>query len=605
MKKLKDFVREYPDFAATIIVLLVAIGLSISGMSSWAQWIITIFSSIIALKLSIGMIKDLMGGKYGIDILAITAIAATLIVGEYWATIIIVLMLTGGEALEDYAAERAKRELTALLERAPTTAHKVATDGTVTDTPIDHVAVGDILRVLPGEVIPVDGVVTKGDSELDESSLTGESVPVAVGPGEEVMSGAVNGASPLEIKAIRDAKNSQYAEILELVKSASEDKSPFVRLADRYAVPFTLISYAIAGFAWWQSGDAVRFAQVLVVATPCPLLLGAPIAMISGMSRAAKHGVIIKSGGILEQLARVQSAAFDKTGTLTNNALEISHIDAKKISEDELLQLAAGAEQDSTHMTARAIVDEAVRRKLPFDSFDVIEEVSGKGIRATKSAEVVLIGRPTFLIDEGISKSALPGTQSTAVHIARNGKYVGAIYFADTVRSESKDVIERLRGLGVQSFAMVTGDSSATANEIAAKVGIENVYAECLPKDKLEIVSSMQPRPVMMTGDGLNDAPVLASSDVGIAMGAKGATAASESADVVILLDDISKVGDAVAISKNTIRIALQSILVGIALSIVLMILAAAGRIPAVVGAGLQEVVDVVVIINALRAHRD
>ena len=605
MKKIKYFVREYPDFAATIVVLLVAIGLSIGGMSGWAQWIITIFSSIIALKLSIGMVKDLIGGKYGIDILAITAIATTLIVGEYWATIIIVLMLTGGEALEDYAAERAKRELTALLERAPTTAHKVAKDGTVTDTPIDHVAVGDILRVLPGEVIPVDGVVTKGDSELDESSLTGESVPVAVAPGEEVMSGAVNGASPLEIKAIRDAKNSQYAEILELVKSASEDKSPFVRLADRYAVPFTLISYAIAGFAWWQSGDAVRFAQVLVVATPCPLLLGAPIAMISGMSRAAKHGVIIKSGGILEQLARVQSAAFDKTGTLTNNALEISHIDAKKISEDELLQLAAGAEQDSTHMTARAIVDEAVRRKLPFDSFDVIEEISGKGIRATKGAEVVLIGRPTFLIDEGISEATVLTLKSTAVHVAQNGTYVGAIYFADTVRSESKDVIERLRALGVQSFAMVTGDSRATADEIAAKVGIENVYAECLPKDKLEIVSSMQPRPVMMTGDGLNDAPVLASSDVGIAMGAKGATAASESADVVILLDDISKVGDAVAISKNTIRIALQSILVGIALSIVLMILAATGRIPAVVGAGLQEVVDVVVIINALRAHRD
>lgn len=599
-----NFVRGYPDFAATIVVLLAAIIFAAAGLGEWTRWLISIFSGLIAIKMSIGMIKDLMSGKLGIDVLAVTAIVATIAVGEYWATIIIVLMLTGGEALEDYAAERAKRELTALLERAPTIAHLVAND-TVEDVAIDDVVVDDIVRVLPGEVVPVDGVVVKGDSELDESSLTGESVPVAVSVGDDVMSGVVNGQSPIEIRTVRDAKNSQYAEILELVKSASENKSPFVRLADRYAVPFTIIAYAIAGVAWWLSGDAMRFAQVLVVATPCPLLLGAPIAMISGMSRAAKHGVIIKSGGVLEQLARVKSAAFDKTGTLTKNELRISHIDATNLTEDEVLALAASAERDSTHMTARAIVDEAAKRQLVLESFEDVDEVSGKGVRATRGGDIVIAGRQTFLISEGVPTSALPTTKSTAVHIAHNGIYAGAIYFVDTVRPESKGVIERLRQLGVKSFAMVTGDTQAIADEIAEQVGIERVHASCLPKEKLEIVSTMTPRPVMMTGDGLNDAPVLASADVGIAMGAKGATAASESADVVIMLDDISKVGDAVAISKDTIRIALQSIYIGIAISIVLMIIAAAGYIPAIVGAALQEVVDVIVIVNALRAHRN
>ncbi len=604
MKKRLSSVRHYPYFYATVLILVVAICLALIGYTNFARMIIIAFSALMAVKLATAMVRDMFRGRYGVDILAVAAIAATIVTNEYWATIVIVFMMTGGEALEDYAAERAKRELTDLLERAPTTAHKKI-GSTYTDVAIDEVADGDILRVLPGEVVPVDAIVLSGNSYLDESSLTGESIPVPVSKDDEVMSGAVNGESPIEIKALRSAENSQYAQIIALVKSAGEEKSPFVRLADRYAVPFTAVSFVIAGIAWWYSGDPVRFAQVLVVATPCPLLLAAPIAMISGMSRAAKHGIIIKSGGILEQASRVRSAAFDKTGTLTTNELIVARIESVDSDEDEVLRLSASVEQDSTHMTARAIVREAQSRNVDLVVCQDVDEIAGKGVRAQSGESVILVGRKTFLIAEGIDEHALPEANTTATLVAKDGRYVGAVYFTDTVREESRGVIERLRSMGVGSIAMVTGDSRGTAGLIAEQVGIDSVHAECLPKDKLDIITNMQPRPVMMTGDGLNDAPVLAGSDVGVAMGAKGATAASESADVVIMLDDISKVADLVQISKNTITIALQSIIVGIALSIVLMLVAATGVIPAVVGAGLQEVVDVIVILNALRAHRD
>ena len=605
MQKLRSFFKNYPDFALTIVIAILVGLFILIGKQGIGYGLIAGYSGIIGLKMFFGMVKEFREGTYGVDILAVAAIAATIAVGEYWATLVIVLMLTGGEALEDFAGRRAKAELTALLERAPTTTHRKTSDGTLEDVPIDVVQEDDELVVKPGEIIPVDAVILEGTSSIDESSLTGESLPVEKNPGDELLSGSVNGEAALTIRALRAAKDSQYAQIVELVKAAGSTQAPFVRLADRYAVPFTIVSFVIAGVAWYISGDAIRFAEVLVVATPCPLLLGAPIAMISGMSRAAKHGIIIKSGAVLEKLSRVKTAAFDKTGTLTKGLLSVHAIyPVKHVSETELLALAASAELVSAHIMAETLVAEARNRNISLLIANESREITAQGVTTTIGGQPILVGKLGFLRDMDVS---IPGNielhAKTAVYVARDGHYIGSITLADTVRENSKSTIEKLFSLGVTHSLMLTGDNRETAEEIAATIGISDVRADCLPKDKVEAVTSFAHQPVMMTGDGVNDAPVLAASDVGIAMGARGATAASESADVVILVDDISRVSKAVEIAQRTIHIATQSIMIGIAISVMLMIVAANGVIPAVVGAGLQEVVDVIVIINALRAH--
>ena len=604
MNTLTNFFRRYTLFASSIAAGLAAIIMYALGAHELASWVIRIFTLAIAASMAFTMVKDVLHGKWGVDILAIAAILATNAVGEQWAALVIVLMLTGGEALEDYASKRAQAELTALMERAPKQAHRK--DGKeLTDVPIEQMAVGDIVMVLPGEVIPVDGVIVHGASAVDESSLTGESEPVEKMKGDEVSSGTVNGESPLELRTLRASKDSQYAQIVELVRAASDSRAPFVRLADQYAVPFTIISFTIAGVAWAISQNPLRFAEVLVVATPCPLLLGAPIAMISGMSRAAKHGIIMKNGAVLECLARAKSAAFDKTGTLTQNQLAVARVlPAKGIAANDVLQIAASVEALSTHMTALALVDAAKQKHLSLLPVTAPDEVAGKGIAATVQGKHVLAGRRTLLTEHGIKDADIPHAAHTATVVAVNGTYYGTVEFADTVRANSKPTLQRLRALGLKKLVMVTGDNRGTAEEVAATIGLTHVHAECLPKDKVEIVTNLQPKPTLMVGDGINDAPVLAASDIGIAMGARGATAASESADVVIMLDDISKVAHAVAISQRTIRIALQSIIAGIVISIGLMLFATSGKLPAIVGAGLQEVVDVIVILNALRAHR-
>lgn len=605
MNTLISFFKQYTLITATILFGITAALVAITGYGTYAQWIIILFTLFVAFKMTLGMINDLKQGKWGVDILAIAAIIATNAVGEQWAALVIVLMLTGGEALEDYAGKRAQAELTALMDRAPKLAHRKKGEA-LEDVAIELIIVDDVVTVMPGEVIPVDGVITSGIGIIDESSLTGESEPVEKKQGDEVSSGTVNGETPIDVRAIRLSKDSQYTQIVELVKAASDSRAPFVRLADRYAVPFTIVSFAIAGIAWWLSGNPIRFAEVLVVATPCPLLLGAPIAMISGMSRAAKHGIIMKSGGVLEQLAGVRSAAFDKTGTLTENKLEVASISAAKgVTNDDVLRIAASAGALSTHMTAVAIVDAARKKGLHLVKPTNPEEVAGKGITGEIDGKKVIAGRRNLLVESGIAESTIPHAAHTATLVAVNGKYYGTISFADTVRPNSKATLAALKKLGVKKLVMVTGDNKGTADAVAKAIGMTHVYAECLPQDKLRIVSELTPKPVMMVGDGINDAPVLAASDVGVAMGARGATAASESADVVIMLDDISKSAQAVAISKRTIRIALQSIMAGIVISVGLMLFATSGKLPAIVGAGLQEVVDVIVILNALRAHRD
>jgi heavy metal translocating P-type ATPase len=597
------FLSRHYELAAALLTGLLASSFALAGFTDVSRILVSSFSILVALKLSWGMVQTLRSGSYGVDILAIVAIFATVTVGEYWATLVIVIMLTGGEALEDYAAGRAKKELTDLMSRAPTIAHLVK-DGKISQVPIGEVEVGDILCVRPGEMVPVDGVVVSGEGLIDESSITGESELVECSAGSSLLSGSVNGGETLEIRAEATVDNSQYAQIVKLVEAAADSHAPFVRMADRYAVPFTLIAFILAGLAWYLSGDSKRFAEVLVVATPCPLLLGAPVAMISGMSRAAKHGIIIKSGAILEQLADIKTAAFDKTGTLTKGLLEVSKIYPQPdISEEELLSLASSIEQQSVHVLAGSLVQAAKLRDISLAKVLNIKEDHGNGVSAKIDGEYFFVGKKSWVAGNSMQEIT-DSPDMTAVYVATKSRYLGCITFSDTVRDDSRQTLVDLSNMGVIHTAMLTGDSQKTANLVANKLGIKNVFAGCLPKDKVGVVlNSLKHRPVMMVGDGVNDAPVLAAADVGVAMGARGATAASESADVVIMVDSIKKVATSVRIAKHTLLIARQSVVIGIIISVGLMIFAALGYIPAVVGAALQEVVDVVVIVNALRAH--
>ncbi|WP_207343565.1 heavy metal translocating P-type ATPase [Arthrobacter sp. E3] len=595
--------RRYPVVALTILVGLAVTILLLSGADSAARWVASIFALAVAAHQSIGMVRDIMRGHWGIDILAVTAIVATVSVGEYIASLIVVLMLTGGAALEDYAAGRATKELTSLLERAPRTAHLENEDGSTTEVPIDSVEIGDTLLVRPSEVVPVDGLLLSGAAIFDESALTGESLPVEHETGSPVPSGVLNGPSAVRIRATAREEDSQYSRIIALVREASSSRAPVVRLADRYAVPFTVFSLLLAAAAWYLSGDPSRFAEVLVVATPCPLLIAAPVAFLGGMSQSAKAGIIVKGAGTLEQLSRVKTAAFDKTGTLTGGEPTLEEIRSASLDPLELLALAASAEQYSSHVLAAAVVAEALDRGLSLKTTDNATEHATHGVTALFADRRVLVGKQSFVAEEtaGVQATQIVAGQM-AVYVGVDGKFAGTLIMRDPVRPEAPATLAALREMGVSEMVMLTGDAEATAQFIAKEVGITQVWAELLPEDKVRLVHELPQRQVMMVGDGVNDAPVLAASDVGIAMGAKGSTAASESADVVILHDDLGKVAEAVRLGRRTIRIAIQSIWIGIILSVGLMIVAATGKIPAVAGALSQEFVDLAAILNALRA---
>ncbi len=607
MKRLLPFVREYPIFMLIAIAMVISFALQLSHVQTAANWLLIGVAIVAVVQIVIEMAKTVREGGIGLDVLALTAIIVGVLLHEYWAAVVIALMLTGGEALEDYAERRATHELTGLLERAPKQAHVLAKGKTI-DKPVTVVAVGDHLLVKPGEVIPVDGTLIKGTTSIDESSLTGESLPVVKKPGDSVLSGAINTDTAITIEALHTSDDSQYAQIIKLVQEATTAKSPFVRLADRYSLPFTAISYAIAFTAWAISGDVLRFLEVIVVATPCPLLIGAPVAIISGMSRAAKHGIIIKNGSSLERLAAIRSIAFDKTGTLTKGEPELESIEAyDDLDADALLGLAAAIEANSAHVLAIAVTSAADERGVKPARVKGVHEEPGLGLRAQWQDKQVLLGRYDFLTDQhaAFPDEHNPKHDRTTTYIAIDGKVVGALHFTDAVRAEAQETISQLHETGIGHILMLTGDNQAVARSIAAQVGISEVSAGLLPKDKVLELKNIDPsyHPTGMVGDGVNDAPVLAASDVGIALGARGSTAASESADVVILLNDLSKVAQAVRIAKNTIRIGLQSIWMGIGISVGMMLVFATGRFPAVLGAALQELVDVVVIINALRAH--
>ncbi|HAP2807673.1 TPA: cadmium-translocating P-type ATPase [Enterococcus faecalis] len=547
---------------------------------NWAYGIILITGSVMALMMFWEMIQTLREGKYGVDILAITAIVATLAVGEYWASLMILIMLTGGDSLEDYAAGKANQELKSLLDNSPQKAHRLNGEN-LEDVSVEEINVGD------------------------ESSLTGESKPIEKNPGDELMSGSVNGDGSLKMVAEKTVADSQYQTIVNLVKESAARPAHFVRLADRYAVPFTLVAYLIAGVAWFVSKSPTRFAEVLVVASPCPLILSAPIALVAGMGRSSRHGVVIKSGTMVEKLASAKTIAFDKTGTITQGQLSVDQVQPINagITAAELVGLAASVEQESSHILARSIVAYARKQDVPLKNITDLAEVSGAGVKAFVDGAEIRVGKKNFVTQES---QATEKIDKTTIHISRNGTYLGRITFTDTVRPEAKETMEKLHQLHLQRILMLTGDQESVAETIAAEVGITEVHGECLPQDKLTILKELpkENHPVIMVGDGVNDAPSLAAADVGIAMGAHGATAASETADVVILKDDLSKVSQAVEIAQDTMKIAKQSVLIGIFICVLLMLIASTGIIPALIGAMLQEVVDTVSILSALRARR-
>lgn len=603
--------RRYPVIAITMIVFIGVLALHAVGAQNAGRWVATIYvGGFIVWTLNV-MIRDVIRGHVGLDILALVAMIATLAVGEYIASLIIVLMLAGGEALEDFASRRAKRDLSALLDRSPRVAHVLLnaddpTGAEIKDVPVDDVVVGDVLLVRPSEIVPVDGSLLTDTGSFDQSSLTGESMPVTREAGGKVLSGSINGNRAARIRAERSSVDSEYQQIVALVRAAEHSRSPVVRLADRFAIPFTAVALILAGTAWAISGDSTRFPEVLVLATPCPLLIAAPVAFLGGLSRAAKAGVIMKGGTVIEQIARVRSAAFDKTGTLTQGRPEVIDIrPSKGFSADEILQLAASAEQYSSHVLADGIRRAAESRGLLLRAVTDAREEATNGVVATIDERTVVVGKPAFVagLAPGTTRAQLDVGEAAA-YMAVDGRFAGVLVLADDIRPEAASVVSWLRAHDIDQIIMLTGDVRSTAEIVGQRVGIIEVRAELLPPEKVRLARELEPRPMMMIGDGVNDAPVLAASDIGVAMGAKGATAAGDAADVVILVDSLSGVVEAVAIGRHTLQVALTAVWIGIGLSLALMIVAMTGIIPAVVGAVTQEFVDLATILYALRALR-
>lgn len=567
-------------------------------------------TAVVLAVLLVDVALSLSRGEFGLDLIAALAMAGTLVLGEHLAGIIVALMFTGGEALEGLAQRRARREMTALLSRMPRTAARYA-DGQLEEVALDELALGDRILVRRGEVAPVDGTVEKGVAVLDESALTGEALPVRRVGGEPVMSGSTNAGDAFELQATSTAADSTYAGIIRLVEAAQAAKAPMSRLADRYALVFLAITLAMAGGAWLLSGDPVRALAVLVIATPCPLILAVPVAIISGVSRCAKKGVLVKGGGALELLADIKTVLLDKTGTVTDGRARLIEMKARAdLDPLDVLRIAASLDQGSHHVIAHAIVSAARERGLDLETPAGVRELPGSGVTGRVGGHALAVGgwdfvratvNPDGFTDEIDTWVRRDGT--VAVAVAIDGELAGAFLLADQVRPEAGTVLRSLREAGVDRIVLVTGDRADLAASVATFLGVDHVASEMKPQDKTEAVYQEKSRgPVMMVGDGVNDAPALAAADLGVAMGARGAAASSEAADVVILVDRLDRLVNAVRIARRSRGIALQSVFAGMGLSGAGMLAAAFGHLSPVQGALLQEGIDLLVILNALRA---
>lgn len=591
--------------------LLHAAGEPAAGSAMWAASTASILVPLVG-----SVVRSLVHRDVGVDAIALVAIASALALGQYLAGAVVALMLAGGNALEEHATRRAARELKHLLGRMPRIAH-VRCGVMIVEVRVEDVHPEDVVVVRAGEVVPVDGLVVSESAFLDESALTGESLPVRRGWGGEVRSGSANAGDPFDLRATKAAAESAYAGIVRLVRQAETERAPFVRIADRYAAGFLPLALAVAGGAWALSGDSMRFLAVMVVATPCPLILAAPIAFIAGVSRAARRGVIVKSGGVIERLGEARSVLFDKTGTLTLGLPGVERVVSfDGIDSGEVLRLAASVDQMSAHVLAEALVHDAEARGVALASPEEVLEGRGQGVEGTVDGRRVAVGSSSWLGSRGYAGAeeaarALDDEERGGmahILVGVDGVLAGAVLMGDHVRTDAGELVDSLHAAGVRHVAMATGDRAAIADAVGEALGVDRVHAEQSPEDKLELVRTLRDdpalQPVVMVGDGVNDAPALALADVGIAMGAAGGTVSSETADAVIVPDRIDRVVDALVIGRRSLRIARQSVLTGIGLSLAAMAAASAGLIAPVFGAILQEAIDVAVIANALRALR-
>jgi heavy metal translocating P-type ATPase len=605
-----------PRWAHPVIGGLAVAGLAagllfrLAGFEALAQGVWAAVTVPVLLVLIVEIVNSLRQGMFGLDIVAALSMIAALVFGEILAAAIVALMYAGGQYLESYAGRRARREMTSLLSRVPRTAMRHH-NSELEEIALDLVAPGDRLLIRQGDVVPVDGTVIKGFAVLDQSALTGESLPVQRAPGQPVLSGTANVGGAFDLLATRRAAESTYAGIVRLVESAQHSRAPMSRLADRYAVLFMVVTVVLAGFAWWLAGDPIRAVAVLVVATPCPLILAVPVAIVSGLSRAAKLGILIKSGKAIETLARVRALVIDKTGTLTIGQAKIAAITpAANMTADELLRISASLDQASKHIIAQTIVAEARNKGLRLAIPSDVMETPGEGVTGNVEGRAVVVGGPRYVAGKvgraewpNAGRELKPGAMT--VMVAVDGKPAGTLTLADEVRAGTEAVLRELRAFGIERIVLATGDHPDVAESISRGLSIDQVRSELTPDQKILVtLSERKNGPVMMIGDGVNDAPALAAADVGVAMGAKGAAASAEVADVVLLVDQLDRIVPAVKIARRARNIALESVIVGMGLSIVAMIVAAFGLIAPVQGALLQEAIDLVVIFNALRVLR-
>uniref|UniRef100_UPI0035B37E80 heavy metal translocating P-type ATPase n=1 Tax=Paenirhodobacter enshiensis TaxID=1105367 RepID=UPI0035B37E80 len=604
--------HRFHDFTRLSLVVIALLGLAAGSGAHWLGrpdvaapvWAVATLPALIALAVEI--VTDLRRGQVGLDIIAALSMATGLAFDEPLAANVVALMYSGGQLLEIYAQGRARREMTALLGRVARTAQRRDADG-LTEVPIAELRPGETVLIRQGEVLPVDGRIASAVAVLDESALTGEPLPVRRTRGEEAMSGTSCAAEAFDLIVLRPASESTYAGIVRLVEAARDSRAPMMRLADRYAMAFLGVTVALAGLAWGLSGDRLRALAVLMVATPCPLILAVPVAIISGMSRTAAAGVMVKNGGALEALALVRTAVLDKTGTLTAGRAEVTRImPCAGFTEDEVLGAAAALDQASNHVMAEALVSAARARGLALPAPEAVTEAAGSGIRGRVAGRDVVAGGEGHLRALGHDlpeRELAPGTATVVVAI--DGRLAGLIALADPPRAEALAVLAALRRAGVGRIVMASGDRPEVARAVGEALGLDAVAGGLAPGDKVALVSREgAAAPVMMVGDGVNDAPALAAADVGIAMGARGAAASSEAADAVLLVDDLGRLAQAVAIARRTRKIAFESVALGMGLSALAMLFAAAGALPPVQGALLQEVIDVAAILNALRALR-
>ena len=546
------------------------------------------------------VINDLRQKTFGSDILAVLALIGTLLTDELFAASVIAFMLASGRILESWAEGRAERQLKSLIERVPRTTHKVVSNGQLTEIQLSQIVVGDRLLVRSGEIVPTNGQLCVS-AILDESALTGEPLPITRNELEPINSGIVNAGAPFEFIATSTSEQSTYSAIIRLVKTAHEKNSPSIRIANKWAIKFVPVALFMAAAAWLITGEVERAVAVLVTATPCPLILAVPIAIVSGLSQSAKNGVIIKGGAILELLGRTEVVLLDKTGTLTHGGPTVSKIQTSQgYSTDEILQLAASIDQYSTHIVAKTLVKAAKNKNLELLKITDVSEIAGHAIEGRYQDELITVGQLSTKAPAWLTLDF-----PLIVAVSKSNQLIGAIGLQDAIRVESKQVISDLKAVGVRYVALVTGDKESTAHQVANEVGIENVYAGVSAEGKLEITRGLMQTAkgsVVVVGDGINDAPALAAADVGVAMGAKGATAASEAADVVIVEDSIDRLTLAIAIASNSRRKAIQAAGMGMFLSLIMMLLGAFGFITPSQGAIAQEFIDVISIIWALTA---